>query len=157
MENEFDNGVFLQSSQNNSEENNSNINFDRLDSDIDSDIDIESEERNYYDKLNAENLNWRSIHKEIDLVIIKQGSFLDEFCIICNEEANIRCYDCGPHAFFCNSCNEKNHYKINLFHCQSDKKSPHRIIKKKVRLQPLCRESCNHEIRNITLILLKGK
>lgn len=169
---------------NNSEQNDSNINFDILDSNmnteneeqnyydklnaenlnwnmLDSDIDnmnIENEERNYYDKLNAKNLNWKSIHNEIDLAIIKQGLFpADELCLICNKAANIRCHDCGPHIFFCNFCNEKNHYKINLFHCQSDRKSPHKIIKKKIYLQPLCQENCNHEIGNITLILLKGK
>ncbi len=41
---------------------------------------------------------------------------LGQLCILCPEAAEIRCLECSPSIYYCNSCFRKQHDKINYFH-----------------------------------------
>jgi hypothetical protein len=76
-------------------------------------------------------------------------------CVNCNDFAVLRCLDCGPKIFYCNSCFEIFHHKINLFHRTLILEN-FQTQSNDIKLSQLCEGKCEHHIIKILAITLKG-
>jgi hypothetical protein len=76
-------------------------------------------------------------------------------CVSCNDFAVLRCLDCGPKIFYCNSCFEIFHHKINLFHRTLILEN-FQTQSNDIKLPQLCDGKCEHPIIRILAITLKG-
>ena len=129
--------------------------------DID-DIDATSEEENFSSikntYKNAQKIlseNWKKISSTIFNIMIENDAIDKNFkCFKCSLPAICRCLDCGSNVYFCLKCNNLYHKDINLFYRKLSIDND--IYEEIVKLPQLCTKTCEHEIKEILIITLKG-
>jgi hypothetical protein len=118
----------------------------------------ENNNNKYNEKQYVESQHWKNIENIIFDSLIDMNSFSIDICSCCNSSSAIyHCLDCGSNIYFCKECNEQIHMNYNQFHRQISYQEPHKIIKKVIKLPPMCGNNCEHDIYKITAITLKGK
>ncbi|CAB5396216.1 unnamed protein product [Rhizophagus irregularis] len=97
----------------------------------------------------------------IDIDIIKEDENYknnainkDSKCFKCNSPAICYCLDCGLNTYLCLECNTLYHKDINLFHRKVFISNI--FDKEEIKLPQLCTGFCEHEIKEISIINLKG-
>ncbi|GBC10882.2 hypothetical protein GLOIN_2v1886648 [Rhizophagus irregularis DAOM 181602=DAOM 197198] len=126
------------------------------------DIDIIKEDENYSSAKNTyknaqKNLseNWRKISPKLfDIMIENNAINKDSKCFKCNSPAICYCLDCGLNTYLCLECNTLYHKDINLFHRKVFISNI--FDKEEIKLPQLCTGFCEHEIKEISIINLKG-
>ncbi|CAB5388989.1 unnamed protein product [Rhizophagus irregularis] len=78
----------------------------------------------------------------------------DSKCFKCNSPAICYCLDCGLNTYLCLECNTLYHKDINLFHRKVFISNI--FDKEEIKLPQLCTGFCEHEIKEISIINLKG-
>ncbi|RHZ88257.1 hypothetical protein Glove_24g30 [Diversispora epigaea] len=119
----------------------------------------ENNQNTYFERQKKESKHWKeSENLFFNAFITNQVFPQDACCVICNQAALYRCLDCGPNIFLCKSCTEQIHNKTNLFHRQSSKEHPYRLIPMIILLPKMCSEIiCHHERKKILAVQLKGQ
>ena len=147
----------VESSSNNESEEKSNSN--EWENDVDMDIDNyeSAEPTNYQQKQNKLATNWKIILDDIYCLMLENEAILDDTtCFNCNDVATLKCIDCGPNIFYCDNCFNHFHSKINLFHSSVNLKN-FQFRSNEIKLPQLCKERCEHSIKRILTVHLKGK
>jgi hypothetical protein len=119
--------------------------------------DYESEQTNYQHRQNKLATNWMRILDDVYRLMLDNESISgNPACFNCNDAATLKCMDCGPNIFYCDDCFNYFHSKINLFHCSMYIKNFH-FKSNEIKLPQLCKGKCEHSIKRILTIHLKGK
>lgn len=76
-------------------------------------------------------------------------------CAKCENDAILRCLDCGSDIYFCSHCEDLFHNNINVFHRKIllDQEKHNKMLK----LPQTCPGNCEHEIFEILVIHFNGK
>lgn len=100
--------------------------------------------------------NWRKISPKLFDIMIENDAFdKNAKCFKCSLPATCRCLDCGSRIYLCLECNNLFHKDINLFH---RKIFVNEIIgKENINLPQICSKFCEHDIKEVLVINLKGK
>jgi hypothetical protein len=122
------------------------------------DIDIdEPESTNYQQKQEKLAANWNIILEDIYCLMLNNDATSgNPVCFNCNNIAILKCMDCGPNIFYCDDCFNHFHNKINLFHCSIYLKN-FQFRSNEIKLPQFCKGKCEHSIKRILTIHLKGK
>ena len=73
--------------------------------------------RSYVDREKKLAEGWSSVRDKIFRSMMEQAALpLNSLCHLCGEEAVVLCSQCGPYTYYCVSCAEQLHTKINIFH-----------------------------------------
>ncbi|CAB4480494.1 unnamed protein product [Rhizophagus irregularis] len=100
--------------------------------------------------------NWKMGMDDIYNIMLENEAIpSNATCINCNNLAVLRCLDCGTKIFYCNSCFNIFHHKVNLFHRTLIFEN-FQIQSNDVKLPQLCEGNCEHSIIRILTITLKG-
>jgi hypothetical protein len=121
-----------------------------------SDKEFNNKNMSYQQKQNVLNSNWKAVLNNIYNIMLDNEAIPNNAtCLNCNDFAVLRCIDCGPKIFYCNSCFEIFHHKVNLFHrtifIENFQFQSNDII-----LPQLCEGNCEHSVVRILTIQLKG-
>jgi len=144
----------VKSLSNDENEEQSNNELENVEMDINN---YESESTNYQQKQNKLATNWKIILDDIYHLMLDNEAILgDPTCFNCNDVATLKCMDCGPNIFYCDNCFNHFHGKINLFHCSVYLKN-FQFKSNEIKLPQLCKGKCEHSIKRILTIHLKGK
>ena len=59
---------------------------------------------------------WEELRKPMSFTLIEESGPATDTCAVCNDiiASIIRCMDCGPTAYFCQQCFEKQHAVVIL-------------------------------------------
>ena len=89
-----------------------------VDDDLYESVDRQNENtRSYVEREKKLAEGWSSVRGNIFRSIMEQAALpLDSLCHLCGEEALVLCSQCGPYTYYCASCAEQLHMKINIFH-----------------------------------------
>jgi hypothetical protein len=99
--------------------------------------------------------NWKKISPKLfDLMIENEAIDKNLKCSKCSLPAVCCCLDCGTNVYFCLECNNLYHKDINLFHRKLSMDC--NIYEEIIKLPQLCKKHCEHEIKEILIINLKG-
>jgi len=129
--------------------------------DIESKIELSDEAFNYKNmsyqqKQNILTSNWKIVLDDIYNVMLENEAIpSNATCFNCSNSAVLRCLDCGPKIFYCNSCFEIFHHKVNLFH-RTVIIENFQFQSNDIKLPQLCEGNCEHSIIKILTIQLKG-
>ncbi|GES96263.1 hypothetical protein GLOIN_2v1886648 [Rhizophagus clarus] len=126
-----------------------------MDIDISEDEEFNSIKNTYKNAQKFLSENWKKISSKISNIMIENNA-IDENskCIRCGLPAICRCLDCGSNVYFCLKCSDLFHKDINLFHRKLSMNN--NICEETVKLPQLCMKNCEHEIKEILVINLKG-
>lgn len=128
--------------------------WDNVNMEIDN---YESEQTDYQQKQNKLATNWKMILDNIYSLMLENEAILDNpACFNCSDVAILKCMDCGPNIFYCDNCFNYFHSKINLFHCSMYLKN-FQFRSNEIKLSQLCKGKCEHSIKRILTVHLKGK
>jgi hypothetical protein len=99
--------------------------------------------------------NWKKISPKLfDLMIENEAIDKNPKCSKCSLPAVCYCLDCGTNIYFCLECNNLYHKDINIFHRKLSMN--YNTYVEIVKLPQLCKKNCEHEIKEILIINLKG-
>ena len=77
----------------------------------------DAEESLYHMKREVFHRAWEKIRDSLRDTTVRENCLPENAsCISCIDTALIRCLNCGPRVFYCNSCYQIFHSKRNLFH-----------------------------------------
>lgn len=126
------------------------------------DIDATSEDENFSSIKNTYknaqktlSENWKKILPKIFNIMVENDAVdKNSRCFRCSLPAICRCLDCGSNIYFCLRCNNLYHKDINLFHRKLS--MDNNIYEETIKLPQLCMDNCEHEVKEILVINLKG-
>lgn len=80
-------------------------------------VPVESEPTHHELQCKSHDKGWEQLRSKLLCVSVECSEMpLEQVCLFCDEEATIRCQDCGSQVFYCEHCWCNCHKKTNLFH-----------------------------------------